>query len=92
MTELSETNVEPTMALAKKELETKLFRCLEANIGLAYTKIHLNGNSDKTKRSWIREFNDSVKTYGFLRRIVDLTDLENRIEILEQEKIVNFRR
>jgi hypothetical protein len=82
---MAETVKKPSSNRSAKERRNTLFRVLDGVLSMAHKKIHVAGNSDKSKQGWARVLVSAVSTYSSLLKD---EELELRVLALE-EKLKN---
>ena len=81
-----ETEQKPTSNPNPAERRNSLFAYLGHAIRLSHEKMGSKGNSDSAKQSWGRLMVAAIGTYGSLIKDAELEGIEERLQLLEEEK------
>ncbi len=81
-----ETGQKPSSNLDPAERRNSLFAYLGHAIRLSHEKMGSKGNSDTAKEAWGRLMVSAIATYGGLIKDTELEDVEERLQLLEEEK------
>jgi len=72
---------------APKETRKDLFLCLEFIIGVSNKKIKTPRVKDKSKQGWARIMVSAISAYGSLLKDHELESLEQRVSLLENQRL-----
>jgi hypothetical protein len=81
-----ETGQKPTSNPNPAERRNSLFAYLGHAIRLSHEKMSSKGNSDTATQAWGRLMVSAIATYGSMIKDSELEDVEERLQLLEEEK------